>query len=345
LEKNAREIESDSGLAKPSNNGIHKNEDNGIEVVDLATDIPRSYNGELGPNLTDFDVHSGDNRLLSKDELLKSLSDIDNIVINNSPAAFPEEDMLMHYINKSAALNKEPESSNLALNFTSNQDGRIRNELIATEISKGNKTDDDSANDEDDEAHEEKMDKRGSVFHQSRRKGEINKNICQNGKHWDTSQVLGRSISSSNTTYNLVLSTEVVESISIDSKSFNKKCEDSSTCNSNTTLEQSKTVTKKAAMEAVRAILPHKNDNNGVSSDNYEAPLKRARRACVQQFQGINIYKEDESETTCTLESDDETSEDDDDDADESSIQEDADNEKGKNKEKDTHIKTNNNQM
>ena len=72
--------------------------------------------------------------------------------------------------------------------------------------------------------------------------------------------------------------------------------------------------------------------------------FQRARRACVQQFQGINIYKEEESETTCTLESDDETSEDDDDDADESSIQEDADNEKGKNKEKDTHIKTNNNQ-
>ena len=54
--------------------------------------------------------------------------------------------------------------------------------------------------------------------------------------------------------------------------------------------------------------------------------FQRSRRACVQQFQGINIYKEEESETTCTMESDDDTS--DDDDADESSIQEDMDNDK-----------------
>ena len=118
------------------------------------------------------------------------------------------------------------------------------------------------------------MDKRGSVFHQSRRKGESNKNFCQNGSYGDASQALRRSINSSNTTYNLVLSSEVVEAISIDPKTIYKKCEDSSTSHSNTTLEQSKTVTKKAAMEAVRAILPHKNDNNGVNSDSCEAPLK-----------------------------------------------------------------------
>ena len=143
LEKNARENGNTSALAKSSSNGVHKNKDNGIEVVDLATDIPRSYNGELSAKLTDFDIHSGDNRILSKEELLKSLSDIDNIVINNSPAAFPAEDRLMNYINKSTALNKEPESSNLALNFTPNQDGSTRNTLITSEISKENKTDDD----------------------------------------------------------------------------------------------------------------------------------------------------------------------------------------------------------
>ena len=143
LEKNARENGNDSGFVKSSNNGIHKDKDNGIEVVDLATDIPRIHNGGLCPNLTDFDIHSDDNRILSKEELLKSLSDIDNIVINNSSAAFPAEHMLMHYINKSAALNKESESSNLALKCTPNQDGQTRNALIATEISKENKTDDD----------------------------------------------------------------------------------------------------------------------------------------------------------------------------------------------------------
>ena len=67
--------------------------------------------------------------------------------------------------------------------------------------------------------------------------------------------------------------------------------------------------------------------------------FQRARRACVQQFQGINIYKEEESETTCTLESDEETSEDDDD-ADESSIQEEVDNDKCKNIIKSTQNKT-----
>ena len=48
----------------------------------------------------------------------------------------------------------------------------------------------------------------------------------------------------------------------------------------------------------------------------------------------MDMYKEDESETTCTFGSEDETSEDDEDDADESSLQEDGDNDKHKKTEK-----------
>ena len=185
----------------------------------------------------------------------------------------------------------------------------------------------------------------------------------------------------SDTTYNDVVQTEMIASFSINSKSQNQKCDKHSKCHSNTVLENSKTLTKKAAIEAVSAIIPHESDDHKASCDKEEAPIKvgpsngegwyyngqnllknntkylatklylllssfqRARRACVQQFQGINIYKEEESETTCTLESDDETSEDNDEDADESSIQEDVDNDKSKNKERDTPTKINSNQQ
>ena len=45
------------------------------------------------------------------------------------------------------------------------------------------------------------------------------------------------------------------------------------------------------------------------------------------------MYKEEESETTCTFGSEEDTSEDDEDDADESSLQEDVDNDRQKNTE------------
>ena len=123
VDNNARESVNDSGLVKSSTNGLHKNEKEEITVVSLATDIPRIYNGDLGPNLTDFESDSGDGRFLSKNDLLKSLSDIDNIVINNSSATLSPENMLMHYINKSAALKTESESPNSGLTCTQNQDG------------------------------------------------------------------------------------------------------------------------------------------------------------------------------------------------------------------------------
>ena len=56
----------------------------------------------------------------------------------------------------------------------------------------------------------------------------------------------------------------------------------------------------------------------------------------------MDMYKEEESETTCTFGSDEESSEDDEDDADESSLQEDGDNDKHKKTEKITAHKINN---
>ena len=50
--------------------------------------------------------------------------------------------------------------------------------------------------------------------------------------------------------------------------------EKSSKCHSSTVLDTTKTVTKKAAIEAVSAILPNKNDNQDVISDSGEAPTK-----------------------------------------------------------------------
>ena len=69
--------------------------------------------------------------------------------------------------------------------------------------------------------------------------------------------------------------------------------------------------------------------------------FQKARRSCVERVQKIDMYKEDESETTCTLGSDDEDSEDEDDDADESSIQEDVDFNKTTKSQKDKKQKIN----
>lgn len=69
--------------------------------------------------------------------------------------------------------------------------------------------------------------------------------------------------------------------------------------------------------------------------------FQRARRSCVARAQRIDLYKEEESETTCTLGSDEEDSSDEDDDADESSIQEDVDFNKTTKSQKDKKQKIN----
>ena len=141
VDNTAREAVNDPGLVKSSANGLHKEQKDGITVVRLATDIPRACNGDLVPHLTDFEPDSGDGRFLSKNDLLKSLSDIDNIVINNTSASFSPEDMLMHYISTSAALKTESESPNTGLSCTHNQDHAATTILNHVTISQKKKID------------------------------------------------------------------------------------------------------------------------------------------------------------------------------------------------------------
>ena len=98
------------------------------------------------------------------------------------------------------------------------------------------------------------------MFRQSRREGEISNNKMESE---NTLHVSHSSINSllSDTTYNDVVQTEMIASFSINSKSQNQKCDKHSKCHSNTVLENSKTLTKKAAIEAVSAIIPHESDN------------------------------------------------------------------------------------
>ena len=116
------------------------------------------------------------------------------------------------------------------------------------------------------------------MFRQSRRKGDIstNKNGYNNGTLDNYFCISPSSIKSSlsETIHNDVSDFELLESISINIETRNHQNEKSSKCHSSTVLDTTKTVTKKAAIEAVSAILPNKNDNHGVISDSGEAPTK-----------------------------------------------------------------------
>ena len=142
VENNVREIANDSGIGKSSTNGIQRNKEDGVEVVNLATDIPKCYTGEISPNLSDFVSQPGDARFLSKEDLLKSLSDIDNIVITNSSSKFPPEDMFAHYIDKSRTLQMLSGDSKSALKSCFNQDCATTNVLNSSTKCQKNETDD-----------------------------------------------------------------------------------------------------------------------------------------------------------------------------------------------------------
>ena len=142
VENNVREIANDSGTGKSLTNGIQRNREDGVEVVDLTTDIAKICTGEISPNLNDFVSQPGDARFLSKEDLLKSLSDIDNIVITKSSAKFPPDDMFVHYIDKSSALQMLSGDSNSALKSCFNQDSTTTNVLNSSIKSQKNETDD-----------------------------------------------------------------------------------------------------------------------------------------------------------------------------------------------------------
>ena len=135
-----------------------------------------------------------------------------------------------------------------------------------------------SANGEDSDAYRQREEIRKSVYSQSRRKGDFstNKNGYKNGKFDNFFHISPPSIKSSlsETVHNIVSHSEVLESFYINVETPNQQNEKSSKCHSSTVLDTTKTVTKKAAIEAVSAILPNKNDNQDVISDSGEAPTK-----------------------------------------------------------------------
>ena len=106
---------------QPSTNGSdHKNGSN-IEIVDLARDSPSSNiesNGDF--NLPDLEDTSEDSKLLSKSEFLKSLSAIDNIVIQSHSNVPSSEDMLIQYMDQSISQNVS-ETPKTNLNFTTGE--------------------------------------------------------------------------------------------------------------------------------------------------------------------------------------------------------------------------------
>ena len=116
------------------------------------------------------------------------------------------------------------------------------------------------------------------MFRQSRRKCDfsINTNGYNNGKFDNFFHISPSSIKSSlsETIHNDVSHSEELESFSINIGTHNHQNEKSFKCHSSTVLDTTKTVTKKAAIEAVSAILPDKNDNQGVISDSGETPTK-----------------------------------------------------------------------
>ena len=116
------------------------------------------------------------------------------------------------------------------------------------------------------------------MFRQSRRECDFstNRNGYNNGKFDNFFHISPSSIKSSlsETIHNDVSHSEELESFSINIGTHNHQNEKSFKCHSSTVLDTTKTVTKKAAIEAVSAILPEKIDNQGVISDNGETPTK-----------------------------------------------------------------------
>ena len=97
------------------NGGLNLENGDEIQIVDLAEDSPIESNEGDEYNLPGLESDSEDSRLLSKSDLLKSLSDIDNIVIkNNSSLMSTVGGMFMQQMNKSSLPNVSEDVQNCA---------------------------------------------------------------------------------------------------------------------------------------------------------------------------------------------------------------------------------------
>ena len=130
MDKNIKDAIRDSTLIKQSLNGSNHGSNGGAtEIIDLSKDSPRRCYEEEDFNLAGLESDSEDSKPISKNELLKSLSDIDKIVISNKSNVASPDAILMSCSNASFDLNQAyattnqphiPLSDNGAVNFLPN---------------------------------------------------------------------------------------------------------------------------------------------------------------------------------------------------------------------------------
>ena len=126
IEKNAIPAVNEPEIIAPSNNGLQYGTDDELEFIDLENDRQSEGNGHYINNITEIESDSEDCSYLTKTELLKSLSDIDNIVIKNNSSSKSTDDMLMNYLSKSNFQN-ESEGTNSTESFALSADNVTTN--------------------------------------------------------------------------------------------------------------------------------------------------------------------------------------------------------------------------
>ena len=82
-----------------SNNGLTCNNAGSIQIVDLVSDSHSGSNEDEEYSLPGLDFDNEDSKLISKSNLLKSLSDIDNIVIRDHCSLMSDGGIFMHHMN------------------------------------------------------------------------------------------------------------------------------------------------------------------------------------------------------------------------------------------------------
>ena len=99
VENNIKGNANETTSINSSNNGLTCNNAGSIQIVDLVSDSHSGSNEDEEYSLPGLDSENEDNKLISKSKLLKSLSDIDNIVINDHCSLTSDGGIFMHHTN------------------------------------------------------------------------------------------------------------------------------------------------------------------------------------------------------------------------------------------------------
>ena len=141
MDKNIKDAIRDSTLIKQSLNGSNHGTNGGAtEIIDLSKDSPRRCYEEEDFNLAELESDSEDGKPISKNELLKSLSDIDNIVMSNKSNVASADGILMSCSNVSFDL-KQAYATNNQPHITLSDNGAVNVSPNTTTITTKNETD------------------------------------------------------------------------------------------------------------------------------------------------------------------------------------------------------------